>query len=103
MWTEGTGEGERGEANVAVRDEAQMQDLVMSRNVQEAAESARAAAAEYDAATAQLSAVRAQAGGRLPPQAVTVVMGGAAASRESDTGSCRVCTMGVSGGEGGGY
>ena len=33
--------------SVAVRDEAQMQDLVMSRSVQEAAESARTAATEY--------------------------------------------------------
>ena len=54
------------EANVAVRDEAQMQ--LMSRNVQEAAGSARAAAAEHEAATARLNAVRAQADGRLPPR-----------------------------------
>ena len=56
------------EANVAARDEAQMQE--MSRNMQEAAESARAAAAEYDTVAARLGAVRAQLGasGRLPPQ-----------------------------------
>jgi len=43
---------------------------LMSRNIQEAAGSARAAAAEYDTVAARLGAVRAQLGasGRLPPQ-----------------------------------
>ena len=74
------------EANVAVRDEAQLQAL--SRNVQEATESARAAATEYDAATAQLDAVRAHAGGRLPPQEVAVVMVEAAGSQTQAAAGC---------------
>ena len=59
---------EEEEANVAVRDEVQLQ--AMSRGVQGAAGSARAAAAEYDTVAARLGPVRAQLGasGRLPPQ-----------------------------------
>ena len=62
------------EANVALRDEAHME--VVTRNVRKAADSTRAAAAEWMAALQESAdyARAVEAGGRLPPQGVAVAM-----------------------------
>ena len=63
----------------------------MSRDVQEAADSARAAAAEYEAVVQEASdsARAAEAGGRLPPQEVTVAAVICNICDEEATGDCK--------------
>ena len=74
--------------NVAVRDEAHMEEV--SRNVQEAADSARAAAANWAAAEQDPAdyAVAVEAGGRLPPQEAAVAMEEAAGSQAQAVAGC---------------
>ena len=69
------------EENVAMRDEAHMEEV--TRNVRQAAVSSRAAAAEWTAALQDQAdySASAEAGGRLPPQEVAADMEEAAGSQ----------------------